>query len=165
MEIKCYDGDILIVECNRYKYSKRFRNLKGKWIDISGKNHFAVAKKYEDELTEIVNDIKSEIEDSQSKYSKPESLKLKEEYFKSFNCKPINFLSELKLDSTTKKKSIGSLSSSSYGSSSSDGFPSPETPGKKSDDDSEDDEDVDVEFILDKLHELEKRIVKLEKRY
>lgn len=166
MEIKCYDSDILIVECNRYKYSKRFRNLKGKWIDISGKNHFAVAKKYEDELTEIVNDIKKEIEDSVSKYSKPESLKLKEEYYKSFNCKPINFLSELKLDSTTKKKSIGSLSSSSYGSSSSDGFPSPETPGKKSDDDSEDDdEDVDVEFILDKLHELEKRIVKLEKRY
>jgi len=167
MEIKCYDGDILIVECNRYKYSKRFQNLKGKWIDISGKNHFAVAKKYEDELTDIVNDIKKEIEDTESsKYSKPESLKLKEEYFKSFNCKPINFLSELKLDSTTKKKSIGSLSSSSYGSSSSDGFPSPETPGKKSDDDSEeDDDDVDVEFILDKLHELEKRIAKLEKRY
>ena len=166
MEIKCYDGDILIVECNRYKYSKRFRNLKGKWVDISGKNHFAVAKKYEDKLIEIVNDIKKEIEGSDSKYIKPESLKLKEEYYKSFNCKPINFLSELKLDSTTKKKSIGSLSSSSYGSSSSDGFPSPETPGKKTDDDSEEeDDDVDVEFILDKLHELEKRIVKLEKRY
>ena len=164
MEIKCYDGDILIVECNRHKYSKRFKNLKGKWIDISGKNHFAIAKKYEDELSEIVYEITNEIKDSESKYSNPESLKLKEEYFKSFNCKPINFLSELKLDSMSKKKSIGSLSSSSYGSSSSDGFPSPETPGKKDDDDDDDDE-VDVEYILDKLHELEKRIVKLEKRY
>ena len=169
MEIKCYDDDILIIECNRFKYSKRFQNLKGKWIDINGKNHFAVGKKYESELTRIVDDINKEKEtekehEKESKYNNTESLKLKEEYYKSFNCKPIDFSSELKVGS---KKSIGSLSSSSYGSSSSDGFPSPETPGKKAsddDDDDDDDDELDLEYIIDKLHELEKRIMKLEKR-
>jgi hypothetical protein len=167
MEIKCYDDDILIIECNRLKYSSRFQTLKGKWIDINGKNHFAVGKKYEAELSSIVEDIKKEKEkehEKESKYNNTESLKLKEEYYKSFNCKPIDFNNELKVGSG--KKSIGSLSSSSYGSSSSDGFPSPETPGKKGEDEYEDDDDdeLDLEFIIDKLHELEKRIMKLEKR-
>ena len=168
MEIKCYDDDILIIECNRLKYSSRFQTLKGKWVDINGKNHFAIGKKYEAELSGIVDEIKKEKEkehEKESKYNNTESLKLKEEYYKSFNCKPIDFNNELKVGGS--KKSIGSLSSSSYGSSSSDGFPSPETPGKKCTDDENDDDDddeLDLEFIIDKLHELEKRIMKLEKR-
>ena len=163
MEIKCYDEDILIVKCNRYKYSSHFKTLKGKWIDIKGKNHFAISKKYESDLQKIVDDIKTDEETS--KYSRNDVLKIKEEYYKSFDCKPINFGGELNC-SNRSKKSVGSLSSSSYGdcSSSSDGFPSPETPGKKEEEDEEEDDDIDFEFMMDKLCELEKRIEKLEKK-
>jgi hypothetical protein len=160
MKIKCFD-DILIVECDKYKHADTFKTLKGKWIDVNGKNQFAVTKEFESELRKIVDTINGDDSEIQ-KYNKNLTMKVKEEYYKSFDSKPINF-GELKGD----KKSIRSLSSSTYASSSSDGFPSPKTPGKeKSDDESdeEDDEDSDIEYLLEKVEELEKRIQKLEKR-
>ena len=170
MKIKSYD-DILIVECNRQKYSKRFKHIKGKWIDINGKNQFAVAKEFEKDFQKVVDEINSE-EKQINKYNNNISLKVKEEYYKSFNCKPENFgFGELELSKDDGDRSIGSLSSSSYGSSSSDGFPSPETPGKEKDDDDDDDdeedeedEEDDLEYVMDKLSELEKRIEKLERK-
>ena len=170
MKIKSYD-DILIVECNRQKYSKRFNHIKGKWIDINGKSQFAVSKEFEKEFQEIVDEINSE-EKQVNKYNNNIALKVKEEYYKSFNCKPENFgFGELELSKDDDgDRSIGSLSSSSYGSSSSDGFPSPETPGKEKDEDDDDDDDDeeeeedDFEYVMDKLNELEKRIEKLERK-
>lgn len=162
MKIKYYD-DILIVECDKYKYSNHFKNLKGKWIDVNGKNQFAVTKEFETDLCKIVDEINGDDTEIQ-KYNNNLTMKVKEEYYKSFDSKPINF-GELKGD----KKSIRSLSSSTYASSSSDGFPSPKTPGKGEGEEEEgeeedEDEDDDIEYIFDKLEELEKRIQKLEKR-
>lgn len=163
MKIKCFD-DILIVECDKYKYADTFKTLKGKWIDVNGKNQFAVTKEFESELRKIVDTINGDDSEIQ-KYNKNLTMKVKEEYYKSFDSKPINF-GELKGD----KKSIRSLSSSTYASSSSDGFPSPKTPGKEKSEgeddesDDEDDEDDDIEYLLEKVEELEKRIQKLEKR-
>jgi hypothetical protein len=57
------------------------------------------------------------------------------------------------------------LSSSVYDddtTSSSDGFPSPGTPGIKKKKSEDDDEDDDFEFIISKMNELEERIEKLE---
>ena len=159
MKIKYYD-DILIVECDKHKYSHHFKTLKGKWIDVNGKNHFAVTKEYENLLNKIVDDINTEeCNNEVQKYNNNLTLKVKEEYYKSFNSKPINF-GELK---GSEKRSRHSLSSSSYGgSSSSDGFPSPETPGKEKEDD--EDEDDDFQYIFEKLEELEKRLEKVEQQ-
>jgi hypothetical protein len=164
MKIKCFD-DILIVECDKTKHADTFKSLKGKWIDVNGKNQFAVTKDNEAELRKIVNDINGDDSEIQ-KYNKNLTMKVKQEYYKSFDSKPINF-GELK----GEKKMIRSLSSSTYASSSSDGFPSPKTPGKEKSegeddesDDEEDDDDDDIEYLLEKVEELEKRIQKLEKR-
>lgn len=172
MKIKYFD-DILIVECDKYKYANHFKNMKGKWIDVNGKNQFAVTKDYESDLIKIVDEINGDDTEIQ-KYNNNLTMKVKEEYYKSFDSKPINF-GELKAD----KKSIRSLSSSTYASSSSDGFPSPKTPGKEKSEgggdvdgdgeegesgEEEEDEDDDFEYIFEKLEELEKRIKKLEKR-
>jgi hypothetical protein len=168
MKIKYYD-DILIVECDKYKYANHFKNMKGKWIDVNGKNQFAVTKEFETDLRKIVDEINGDDTEIQ-KYNNNLTMKVKEEYYKSFDSKPINF-GELKGD----KKSIRSLSSSTYASSSSDGFPSPKTPGKEEkseggrgeeddEEEEEEDEDDDIEYIFEKLEELEKRIQKLEKR-
>lgn len=163
MEIKCYDG-ILIVECNRHKYVKYFNSLShGKWIDINGKNHFAITYSNENEeaLKKIVATIETEDNKVVDKYNNI-SIKIKEEYYKSFDCKPVNFNFNAELQSKEEdKRSVGSLSSSVYDTtSSSDGFPSPVTPGKTKDDG--DDSDDDFQYIFKKLQELEERIEHLE---
>ena len=97
-----------------------------------------------------------------NKYNNNIEMKIKEEYYKSFNSRPINFSAELKRRSKT---SAVSLSSSVYDddtSSSSDGFPSPGTPGKKKKSEGDDDEEDDLDFIINKMNELEERIERLE---
>lgn len=165
MEIKCYDG-ILIVECNRHKNVKYFNSLShGKWIDINGKNHFAVTYTNENEeaLKKIVATIDVEDNKVVDKYNNI-SIKIKEEYYKSFDCKPVNFNFNAELQVKEEdKRSVGSLASSTYDTSSSDGFPSPVTPGKKKEDNNDgDDSDDDFQYIFKKLQELEERIEHLE---
>ena len=163
MEIKCYDN-ILIVECNRHKNIKYFNSLSnGKWIDINGKNHFAITNSLDNEgaLQKIISRIKDEDGKIVDKYNNM-AIKVKEEYYKSFDCKPINFNFEGELkpkvnNNRSDKSSMGSLSSSVYDTSSSDGFPSPGTPGTKTEDD-----DDDLQYIIRKLQELEDRIENLE---
>jgi hypothetical protein len=165
MEIKNYD-DMIVVECsNKDKFGPLFTPLmhKGsKWIQISGKNFFATTIDNYTHLKMIVENIQK-TDDAVDKYNSID-LKLKEEYYKSFDCRPLHFSAELRRRS---RKSSKSLSSSVYDdeTSSSDGFPSPGTPGKKrtqDDDDDDDDSHSDLEYIINKINELEDRIDKLE---
>lgn len=160
MEIKNYD-DMIVVECNRDKYSHLFQPLMSdsKWIEINGKNFFATSITNFVQLRTIVDDINKR-DVVVDKYNNNIEMKIKEEYYKSFDSRPINFSAELKRRS---KRSAVSLSSSVYDddtSSSSDGFPSPGTPGKKTKDD--DDEEDDLDYLINKMNELEERIEKLE---
>lgn len=162
MEIKNYD-DMIVVECNREKYSHLFQPLMSdsKWIDINGKNFFATTVNNFVRLRMIVDDINKK-DVVVNKYNNNIEMKIKEEYYKSFNSRPINFSAELKRRSKT---SAVSLSSSVYDddtSSSSDGFPSPGTPGKKKKSEGDDDEEDDLDFIINKMNELEERIERLE---
>ena len=162
MEIKNYD-DMIVVECNREKYSHLFQLLMSdsKWIDINGKNFFATTVNNFVRLRMIVDDINKK-DVVVNKYNNNIEMKIKEEYYKSFNSRPINFSAELKRRSKT---SAVSLSSSVYDddtSSSSDGFPSPGTPGKKKKSEGDDDEEDDLDFIINKMNELEERIERLE---
>ena len=168
MQIKYYD-DVLMVECDKFRYAKYFESIKGKWVDIKGKNHFAVGKENEAELQKVLEEIKKVDEEPHDKNIKKyhnSKLKEKVEYYKSFNSKPINF-TNLKVDDGDKKSPVHSLSSSSYGDDdeSSDGFPSPNTPGKKEEEEEEDgDFEDDLEYIFQKLEELEKRLERLESK-
>jgi len=160
MEIKNYD-DMIVLECSREKYSHLFEPLMSdsKWIDINGKNFFATSITNFVRLRMIVDDINKK-DVVVNKYNNNIELKIKEEYYKSFDSHPINFSAELKR--RRSKTSAVSLSSSVYDddtSSSSDGFPSPGTPGKKK---SDEDEEDDLEFIINKMNELEERIERLE---
>lgn len=162
MKVKSYD-DIILVECERKKHYHLFDMLEGgKWIDIDGKSQFAISKAFEDQLVKIIDNYEKE-NPKLDKYNKDASSIAKEEFYKSFDSKkPINFKL---LNNRSGRKSINSLSSSTYDSSSSDGFPSPRTPGKdESDEDEEEEEegDEDLEFIYEKLEELEKRLERLE---
>lgn len=166
MEIKNYD-DMIVVECNEDKLKDRFNRLltgKSRWIEISGKSFFATTMDNYQSLRLIVDEINS-LEDVVSKYNSNLEMRLKEEYYKSFDCRPLHFSAELRKRS---KKSLKSLSSSVYDddtTSSSDGFPSPGTPGVKHKKDRDDDDEVDnLEYIIDKLNELEDRIEKLEEK-
>jgi hypothetical protein len=164
MEIKNYD-DMIVVECNEDKLRDRFNRLltgKSRWIQISGKSFFATTMDNYQALRLIVDEINS-LDDVVLKYNSKLEMRLKEEYYKSFDCRPLHFSAELRKRS---KKSMKSLSSSVYDddtTSSSDGFPSPGTPGVKQKKDRDDDDEVDnLEYIIDKLNELEDRIEKLE---
>lgn len=160
MKIKSYD-DIILVECDKKKHYYLFDTLEGgKWIDIDGKSQFAISRSFEEQLTKIVNNFNNQ-NPKLDKYNKDVSLIAKEEYFKSFDStKPVDF------SRINTKKSISSLSSSTYDESSSDGFPSPRTPGKhdteEEDDEEEEEGNEEFEFIIEKLEELEKRIERLE---
>lgn len=164
MEIKNYD-DMIVVECNRDKYSHLFQSLMSdsKWIEINGKNFFATSITNNVQLLIIVDDInKRDI--VVNKYNNNLEMKIKEEYYKSFDSRPMNFSAELKRRS---KRSVVSLSSSVYDdddtTSSSDGFPSPGTPGiKKNKKEGEEEEEDELEYIINKMNELEERIEKLE---
>lgn len=164
MKVKSYD-DIILIDCERKKHYHLFDMLEGgKWIDIDGKSQFAISRVFEEQVLKIIENYEKE-NPKLDKYNKDVSIIAKEEFYKSFDSKkPVNFN---KLN--TIKKSIGSLSSSTYdSSSSSDGFPSPRTPGRESDeedgDEDEEDGDVneDIEFLFEKIEELEKRIERLE---
>lgn len=163
MEIKNYD-DMIVVECNKDKFGHLFSPLMSrgsKWINISGKNFFATTINNYAQLKLIVDDMNRK-DVTVDKYSSNIELKLKEEYYKSFDCHPLNFSAELRRRS---KKSSKSLSSSVYDDddTSSDGFPSPGTPGiKKRREDDEEEEEADLEYIINKINELEERIEKLE---
>lgn len=161
MEIKNYD-DMIVVECNRDKFAHLFQPLmaNSKWININGKSFFATSITNFVQLRIIVDEInmKDIVID---KYNNNIEMKIKEEYYKSFDSRPINFSAELKRRS---KRSHVSLSSSVYDddtTSSSDGFPSPGTPGVKKKEIEDDDED-DLDYIINKMNELEERIEKLE---
>lgn len=166
MQIKYYD-DVLMVECDKFKYSKYFESLKGKWVDIKGRNHFAVGKENELELSKVVDEIKKAEDLEEKKYIKKynnTALRQKEEYYKSFSCKPINF-GNLKVDETTTAHSLSSSSHGGDDDESSDGFPSPRTPGKNhEEEDDDDEEDDDFEYIFEKLEEFEKRLARLESK-
>ena len=162
MEIKSYD-DMIVLECNRDKYCHLFRPLmtNSKWIEINGKNFFATTIDNYSQLRLIVEEIKRNnvVID---KYNNNMEMKIKEEYYKSFDSRPLNFSAELKR--RRSKTSTKSLSSSVYDddtSSSTDGFPSPGTPGKKSSK-NDDEEDDELEYIINKINELEERVEKLE---
>lgn len=157
MEIKNYD-DMIVLECSREKYSHLFQPLMSdsKWIDINGKNFFATTVNNFVRLRMIVDDINKK-DVVVNKYNNNIEMKIKEEYYKSFDSRPINFSAELKRRS---KNSAVSLSSSVYDDSSSDGFPSPGTPGKKKSEGG--DEEDDLDFIINKMNELEERIERLE---
>jgi hypothetical protein len=165
MEIKNYD-DMIVVECNKDKFGHLFTPLllKGsKWIDISGKNFFATTIDNYSQLKLIVDNI-SRSDIVVDKYNSNIELKLKEEYYKSFDCRPLHFSAELRRNRRSKT-SAKSLSSSVYDdddTSSSDGFPSPGTPGRKKRDDDDDDSQSDLDYIINKINELEERIEKLE---
>lgn len=164
MKIKSYD-DIILVECDKKKHYYLFESLEGgKWIEIDGKSQFAISKSAEEQVTKIIN-LYTTQNPKLDKYNKDASLIAKEEYYKSFDSKkPIDF------NKINTKKTIRSLSSSVYDSSSSDGFPSPRTPGRcdtseedgGDDDDEEDEDNEELDFIVEKLEELEKRIERLE---
>jgi hypothetical protein len=163
MEIKNYD-DMIVVECNRDKFAYLFEPpmSESKWIDINGKNFFATSITNFAQLRIIVDEINKR-NVVVNKYNNNLEMKIKEEYYKSFDSRPINFSAELKR--RRSKTSAKSLSSSVYDddtSSSSDGFPSPGTPGKKKNSEGDDEEEDDLDYLINKMNELEERIEKLE---
>jgi hypothetical protein len=142
-----FDKDLLVVACEKEKYENFFDVLDGEWLEHNDQTHFFVSVSKECELQKIIDFINiEELKNSSVKYICPQT------YYKSFASKPVDFK---KIHDIDCDDSCSSYSSSSYGTSSSDGFPSPETPGVK---------EYDSKELFEILSDLKHRVRNLERK-
>ena len=113
------------------------------------KYHRAVSDSEDDsDDEESEHDVK-EFNENKKKYRRSDPKK----YYKSFNNKPVDFK---KINRIESDEESDEYSSSSHGSSSSDGFPSPGTPRRR--------RNYNIDDLLDTIEDLTERVKYLEKK-
>jgi len=144
-----FDKDLLVVVCDKEKFENFLNVLDGEWLEHNDQTHFFVSVEKECELQKIIDFINiEELKNSSIKYES-EGIQT---YYKSFASKPVDFK---KIHDIEEDDTCSSYSSSSYGTSSSDGFPSPETPGVK---------EYDSRELFEILTDLKNRVRSLERK-
>jgi hypothetical protein len=182
LEYKNYNDDIFIVLCNdKKKYGDFFEPLGAK----IHKDGFLISKEKRIQLDKIISFINirenaksrkeqtrfrreySESESSSTESDKETSPEITKKdnrgkykksdpkmYKNSFNSRPVDFK---KVDRHNNYSDDDDYSSSSYDSSSSDGFPSPSTPGRKH-------SSQEIEKLRNVINDMQKRIKYLENK-
>lgn len=167
-----YSKESFIISCNKEKHQDFIETLEGVWTsDNSG---YIVKKEKESQIVKILNylnmlenakprkfqtkyhreDSEDEYEEketkvSSKKYSKPDPMT----YYKSFSSKPVDF-AKIHKRTTEDSDEDSEYSSSSYATSSSDGFPSPSSPKKNQ-----------LGQLVEVITRLEKKVDKLESKF
>ena len=183
LEYKNFNDDFFIVLCNdKKKYGDFFEPIGAK----IHKDGFLVNKEKRVQLDKIISFInirenaksrkeqtrfrreysEGESDNAESEISSPEITKKDNRgkykksdpkmYKNSFNSRPVDFK---KVDRHNNYSDDDDYSSSSYDSSSSDGFPSPSTPGRK-----HSNQEIELDKLRNVINDMQKRIKFLENK-